>query len=254
MRSSWENVKRVQRFSVGVIGAVALALSGTAAADGKAQQLPLSDFLDAQGTTGVFQPPNPDTLGWSGRPPDYPNLGFIDYTGLVNDTIVGLGGTSLGTEVRGTFKKRDLAGGKVEYSVDIHTTNAFASMQPIGPNPDFANDPYLFGNRSQDVAAGATPAIGNCHFFMVWRADAGEAILDAAQLILGEVLPAGLELIELSFRGTATGPIHENAGLGPEGTPGRLVISQTGIFHTAFKGATGDGFPAEVVDLHPLAH
>ena len=245
--------KRMLNSLLSAMGAVALALSigGTAAADGKAQQLPLSDFIAAQGTTMVFQPPNPDTLGWSGRPPTYPFLGFIDYTGLVNGAIVDLGGASLGTEVSGTFKKRDLAGGKVEYTVDIHTTNAFAAMQPNGPN--FDTDPYLFGNRSQDVADGATPAIGDCHFFFAWRANAGEPIVDAAQLVIGEVLPAGFELLKLSFRGTATGPIHANAGLGPEGTPGRLVISQTGIFHTSFQGATGDGFPAEVVDLHPLA-
>jgi hypothetical protein len=41
---------------------------------------PLSDFLDAQGTTSRFFPPVPDMLGWSDGP--FINFGLVDYAGL----------------------------------------------------------------------------------------------------------------------------------------------------------------------------
>ena len=44
-------------------------------------------------------------------------------------------------------------------------------------------------------------------------------------------------------------PAHGVAGYGPDGTPGRLIISQTGFFRTTFKGATADAFPAEFVEV-----
>ena len=72
--------------------------------------------------------------------------------------------------------------------------------------------------------------------------------------ILGNPCP-GTELIGLSFHGTATGPLRESAGLGPEGTPGRVIVSQTGLIgRGSGQGATADGFPVERVELRAIGH
>ena len=43
---------------------------------------PLSDFLDAQGTTQKFFPPVHDMLGWADGP--LIDFGLVDYAGLAN--------------------------------------------------------------------------------------------------------------------------------------------------------------------------
>lgn len=71
-------------------------------------------------------------------------------------------------------------------------------------------------------------------------------------LVVGNA-PPGLELISIYIDGNATGSLHALAGLGPEGTPGRCLVSEIGVlFRGPFKGATGDGFPVERVDLHAI--
>ena len=191
----------------------------------------------------------PDYIAWTGRPPDYLHLGSTDYAGIANAWLVGQGGTSVGTTVSGSFLRRDIGGGKYEYEADLHTTDAISFMLP-NPSANQATDPLLFGARAQDIKAWATPALGECHFRFVWRENAGAFIADAFGLISG-VLPDGFELIEISMQGRATGALHAGSGLG-EGTPGEMVIAETGLFQTGFHGATGDGFPAELVDLHVI--
>src|SRR5262245_30678236 len=230
-----------------VAGAMLIAPLPAAAAG--AVQRPLSEFLSAQGTTNAAIPPVPDYIAWTGRPPDYPHLGSMDYAGLANNSLVALGGTSVGTQISGAFLRRDL-GGKYQYELDLFTTNAISFMLPF-PSTNQLTDPLLFGARAQDILAGAAPALGDCHFRFVWRENKGAFIPDAYGLITG-VLPPGFELVEISFRGTAAGTLHEAAGV-KEGTKGTMVISETGLFQTGFHGATGDAFPAEVVDLHVTA-
>lgn len=228
----------------------AVLIAPMPAAAGSAQQLPLSNFLVAQGTQGAgFLPPTPDYLAWTGRPPDYLHLGQMDYAGIANTSLVAQGGVSVGTQVSGSFLRRDIGGGKYEYEVDLHTTNAISFMLP-NPPTNQATDPLLFGARVQDILKGAAPALGDCHFRFVWRENVGAFIPDAFGLLTG-VLPDGFELVEISFRGRAAGALHATSGFG-EGTSGELIISETGLFQTSFKGATADGFPAEVVDLHPI--
>jgi hypothetical protein len=65
------------------------------AAQGPAVQRPISDFLDAQGTTMVFNTPVPDQLGWannpslsnSAKPPPF-RFALFDYSGLANDYLI----------------------------------------------------------------------------------------------------------------------------------------------------------------------
>jgi hypothetical protein len=232
-----------------ILASGAMLIAPLPAAAAGASQLPLSQFLSAQGTLGSgFLPPVPDYIGWTGRPPDYPHLGSMDYAGLANASLVSRGGASVGTQISGSFLRRDIGGGKYEYEVDLHTTNAISFMHSF-PFSNPSTDPLLFGARVNDILAGAAPALGDCHFRFVWRANVGAFIPDAFALVTGGPFPDGFELKEISFRGTAAGALHAAAGVS-EGTPGTMVISQTGLFQTSFQGATADGFPAEVVDLH----
>jgi hypothetical protein len=71
-------------------------------------------------------------------------------------------------------------------------------------------------------------------------------------LVLGNAAP-GQELVSFYLDGNATGPLHALAGLGPDGTPGRCIVSEIGVlFRGPFKGATADGFPGERVELHAI--
>lgn len=54
------------------------------------------------------------------------------------------------------------------------------------------------------------------------------------------------------MRAHASGLLTAVPGYGPAGMPGNLITSQTGIFATAFKGATGDAFPAEFVEIRGI--
>ena len=239
---------------LGVVASARGALRFDADPPGGTVQLPLSDFTSAQGSTSVFFPPDPDLTAWSGRPPDYPRLGWMDYAGAAGRYLVSIGRPSLGTTVTGTFTRRDVGGGKVEYSVQALVKNALAWCVSLAP--DFTLTP-LFGAHAFDVAAGATPALGECHASLVWQQNSGTPIADIAastNVDPGTYAPPGFQLVSFSFRGTASGPLHAASGLGPEGTPGEMVISQTNSnLQSAGKGeGNADAFPAEVMDLHVI--
>src|SRR5262249_41646002 len=123
-------------------------------------------------------------------------------------------GTRLGTKTDGTMTERPLADGRAEVSVILHTTDAltWASMFP----PPAAG-PTLFGNTAADVQSGATPALGDSVLQVVFKNTApGAALPDPVNaFILGNAAP-GQELVFIAFRGTATGPLHAPADLGPE--------------------------------------
>ena len=59
--SSWEPMMNPKR-KVNLLAAaiVALTFGATALADGPAKHLPVSDFVDTQGSTTIFNPPVPD--------------------------------------------------------------------------------------------------------------------------------------------------------------------------------------------------
>ena len=237
---------------VGILAAVALFLAfvGAANASLPARVRPVSDFTSTQGTTNIFIPPVPDFIGWGDNPPH--QFASIDYAGLANAWLVSNGGTSLGTTVSGNVVERPLADGRALVSVTLHTTRANSW---VVQNPgDFANDPLQFGYRAQDLLANPalTPALSESHFNVSFKNTVPGAplpdLVDA--FILGNAAP-GQELRSLSFRSSGDGPLRAAFGVA-EGTPGQLVVTQSGLFFTGFHGAVGDAFPAERVDLHPL--
>lgn len=156
---------------------------------------------------------------------------------------------NLGTSTSGSVTERALDDGRILVHVELRTKNALSYAMRItyADFGDLARDPLIFGARPQDVLAGATPAIGECHASFSWRQYPGPLV----DIVRGAEQP-GFEVISTSFRASATGPLTALAGYGPSGTPGRLIISQTGIFRTSFRGATADAFPAEFVEVRAI--
>jgi hypothetical protein len=84
-------MNRTRKVNLLAAAIVALTVGTTALADGPAKQLPLSDFLDTQGSTTIFNPPVPDYFGWTAPPPGVKtpapsyvggNGAACDYAGL----------------------------------------------------------------------------------------------------------------------------------------------------------------------------
>jgi hypothetical protein len=153
----------------------------------------------------------------------------------------------------GSITERPLKDGRAEVSVILHTKNALTFACPADQLSIFPPEDRTlwFGNLAPAVAAGAAPALGESHLPVVFANTAPGAPLP--DLVVAFIIgPFELELRQLSFRSNSTGPLHAAAGLGPEGAPGRCIVSQTGLFMTAFKGATADAFPAEVIDLRAI--
>jgi len=232
------------------------------AAKDPAVQRPIEDFLDAQGTTMVFNAPVFDQIGWANAP-DLSNkppfrFALFDYAGLANDYLILQGHASLDTTTDGNITERPLADGRAEVSVILHTTNALAWASDPTPPSDPNTSPTLFGNRAAQVLTGATPALGDSVLKVVFKNTAPGAPLP--DLVKAFILPNGAlpgqELVSLAFRGTATGPLHALAGLGPDGTPGLCLVVQTGLdFTKTFnpKSRPGvDHFPAELVELRRI--
>jgi hypothetical protein len=136
--------------------------------------------------------------------------------------------------------------------VELHTTNAltFGMRITAPPYGDFATDPLIFGAPAQDVLAGAVPGIGECHASFAWKQYPGP-LVDFNHAGDSPGVP-GFEIVNLSFRASATGPLTAAAGYGPDGTPGRLIIAETGFARTTGMGATADGFPAEFVEVRAI--
>jgi hypothetical protein len=221
------------------IAVVALMFGTAALAGGPAKQLPISAFLDAQGTQAIYIPPVLDYLGWVAPPPGVKtpapsyvggNSASCDYAGLANEWLMANGHPGLGTSFSGSVSTRPMNDGSIMVQVELHT------------------DPLIFGARAPDVLAGATPGIGECHASFAWTQSDGPLV----DVVHPPCCDPYFAFVNQSFRASATGPLTAAAGFGPNGTPGRLFISQTGFFRTTFKGATADAFPAEYVEVRAI--
>jgi hypothetical protein len=255
-----------------LLGFVVFAATTAIPAQAQGNQRPLSDFINAQGTTQCFTPPAPAQLGW-GTGIDKTNgnanltpgrFALIDYTGLEGKFLLSHG-INLGTTVSGSVQERSLADGRALVTVDLNTKNALGwaiNHDPVGPLTDFNNNPLLFGARVQDLIADSTrvPGLGNAHFRVVFtNTGAGAPLPDLVCTNASQdcpqvaACPAGFEIDSLDIEASITGPLHALAGLGAEGTPGRLDVTQIGPINAAiqngFKGPLRDAFPVESIAL-----
>jgi hypothetical protein len=210
---------------------------------------PIEDFLGAQGSTSIFIPPIPDFVGWYNNP--FTRFASVDYAGVASAWLVANGGPDVGTTTSGSVVERKLKDGRVLVTVVLHTRNAISWSVPF--DADMATGPLEFGWRATDLLAdpSRTPALSTseCNVSFI-NTGPGAPLPDLISFLIGTTLP-GQELRSLSIRTSGDGPLHEVFGVA-EGTPGRMIITQSGLFFTQFQGATGDGFPVERVDLHPL--
>jgi hypothetical protein len=238
-----DNIQK--RVVVLVLLLAAVVLVGVIPAAAEGQQRPIEDFVDSQGTYCIpdgmgscvlIVPPVNNFNGWTD-----PALGIsasMDYAGLADECAGGV----FGTEMSGSVTERPLADGRAEVHVRLHTSNALAWVA----EGDF-NGPLLFGQRL--AACGEPPpgtevALGSSLLHVTFINTApGAPLPDLIQLLYFP--EEGQETIKLSFYGQAGGTLAD-------GTPGRVEVTQTGLFMTAWKGATADGFPAEHVHLRAV--
>jgi hypothetical protein len=251
--------RHLTHVSTTAVGAVAILLLGMTATSGgqgaaaSANIRPIEDFLNAQGQNlnGVPAPYN--YVVWDDRESGL--LLSLDYAGLANKWIEEQSGgaISLGTETDGKVIERPLPDGRAEVTVLLHTRNALtwvAEYKPenLPPAPPWGD--LLFGHFPEQLLAGADPALGESFLKWVFINDAPGAPLPA---FFDEALPIPPappphQWIMISFEAQARGTLQEGFGV-PDGTAGRAQMTQIGLFQTAGKGATADGYPVEHVKL-----
>jgi hypothetical protein len=222
-------------------------------ADAATVQRPLSDFLNAQGTESFPPLFGPIPVFFFSAPQAGDPGAWIDYAGLATPFLASLG-ISLGTSISGSVTERPLADGRAEVSVLLHTVNALAWVQEL------TSGAPLFGSLPDEIAADPVRnalAVGESFWQFVFDNTAPGAPLPdlVAAVVFGEP-PPGFQGLTQSSRSRATGPLRPAFGV-PQGTPGELVVSQTGLLATAPKTNPNsrvalDAFPAELVDLHVI--
>jgi hypothetical protein len=182
---------------------------------------PLSDFLDAQGTTEFFFPPVQDMLAWTDL--EFINFALVDYAGLANDYLESVDpALSLGTEVKGRVLECVGRDGTVTIKVVLSTENALGFAQSVGEliasGFDFLNTPTIFGAKAQDVLGGAEPALGSVNLRATFTMpNSGDPLPDIRimyQEELADHLPATIDL-----RSTTVGTLSD-------GTEASLHIQQ----------------------------
>ncbi|MDX2504564.1 MAG: hypothetical protein QNL62_08825 [Gammaproteobacteria bacterium] len=196
---------------------------------------PLSDFLDAQGTTEYFYPPAKDMLAWTDL--EFVNFALVDYAGLANDYLA----SSLGTEVKGRVLECVGRDGTVTIKVLLSTENALGFAQSVADlfasDFDFLNTPTIFGAKAQDVLNGAEPAIGHVRLKATFTIEnSGDDLPDIRimyQEQLADHLPATIDL-----RSTTEGTL-------PDGTEATLHIQQVAETNEAGELV----FSREIVDI-----
>jgi hypothetical protein len=256
--------------SLNLLMPIVVLMTITCACQAQSQRRPLSDFLNAQGSTTCFTPPAPAQLGWATGPGKTngnanltpPRFALIDYTGLEAKFLLDNYGINLGTTVTGTVMERALADGHALVTVDLHTRNAmgwaFNSTATGGPN----DTPLAFGARVLDVVNGAAPALGNVHFHIEFVNSAPGAPLPDVVAVNEDpvncpgpfVPPLSYSEVDfLSIEASITGILHAPSGFA-EGTPGMLAVKQIGLLSQPPRssGPLRDQFPVESIDLKPI--
>jgi hypothetical protein len=235
-----------------------LALASVSA---NAGQRPLSDFTSQQGAwCAVVSNGEFDCAASYYGGPDCLQGGFSNFfpqewsdpkTGLFAsiDVLDQFGEGDFGTTVDGSISESKSPGGLAKVDVTVHASNAVTRAYVY--DPDFNAIP-LFGHLLFEVENGAAPTLGDALLKVSFTNTApGADLPDFFQMAF---CPApGQALQFLAIRAHASGPLREAFGV-PEGTPGRLEVTETGLIGTSLianpNSRVGlDAFPAEHVIL-----
>jgi hypothetical protein len=216
-------------------------LPGTGLAKNGVTPRPLSDFLEAQGSTSMFFPPVPDYVGWADG--DFETFALVDYAGLAATWLEDNGGPLLHTHVGGNVKERETDAGTAEITVNLHTANALSFAQSldelVANEFDFLNTPTIFGEKAQDVLAGAAPSTGWASLRLTFTIDEPGGDLPDLLDIIDD--PSAFAPVSLAFESQAI-------GTRPDGTRARLVVHQ--VAATDEEGVLV--FTVEVVEIQDL--
>jgi len=259
-----------------LLGVVTLTAFTVCPAFAQAYQRPLSDFVNAQGSTTCFTAPVPGQLGWTTGPDKTngsanltpPRFALFDYAGAEARYLLSKG-INLGTTVSGSVQERRLADGTALVSVDLQTQNALGwAVQ--NPTNDTNTDPLAFGSRAPDVLSGAVPALGQSQVHVQFVNTAPGAPLPDLICINAasctndpnvKPCPDKFALDSIQVIATIKGLLH--APVAPEGTPGQLEVTQIGPIKAAGQTPAcdpsarncpplWDGFPVESIGLKTL--
>ncbi|HVE59850.1 MAG TPA: hypothetical protein VNB22_23760 [Pyrinomonadaceae bacterium] len=201
-----------------------------------ARQRPLSDWLDAQGS--VVNPVtcnSPTVLGFAD--PNFTYFGFADYSGKINACITAHGGPVFNAEFSGSVTERDLPDGTAEVTVIEHFTNTYAyaldGAPPFGPVLGYRQSALL---GQPDHPVGTANGMIQVKFLIPYPGAPLPDLIDAF-------------LLSIKARIQGEGPLRASFGV-PEGTPGKFIVSQTGLFNISGHGnGVLDGFPGEIVNV-----
>jgi hypothetical protein len=225
---------RIKNFVLIGLVMTVLAIAQVTAAG--TRQRPFSDWFDVQGS--AFNPANcaSSILGW--LTPDLATFARADYSGKIGACITNHGGPVFTPEFSGSVTERDLPDGTAEILVIHHFADTYvvARDQTLGGNPAPAilgyNAAELF-NHPELQSATASGTI-NARFII---AQPGDPLPDLNTI----------NFLTVSARFQGSGPLRSAFGVA-EGTPGRLLVNQTGLFNIRGQGnGVADGFPAELV-------
>ena len=243
------------RLTVIAAASAASLFGGTApaGAQGTVLQRPIEDFLVAQGTLPTLPGFATNFISWTGRSgpkEDVTRVMTLDYAGL-DAASVGLPAP----ELHGTVTERPLASGMTNVRVSLRTRNELAYVHecagdgcPIGA--------VLFGLTPTEAAADpGGAAYGSSLLEVEYEvARAPGAPMEDLIALFFVGLPYDSLPLFAAFTGSADGPLRAASGCA-EGTTGRASTTQTGLIlagiHNGFRGALGDAFPAEWVDIRP---
>jgi hypothetical protein len=229
------------------------ALAMLSAAPASADQRPITDFTSRQKAwCAVFNDVGIDCdASYYGAPAcadgdatfTFPLYWTDPKTGITAfvDSLGHLDRGEFGTTVDGSVSESALPSGFADVKVVVHTSNAYMRAFDAEFNP-------LFGyGRAGGLQP---PSLGDVLVQVKFKNTAPGALLpDFNQM---QFCPEPGQVLEvISLRARASGPLRVDFGV-PEGTPGRLEVTQTGLIGTAAIASPRsrlavDAFPAEKV-------
>jgi len=175
-------------------------------------------------------------------------VAVVDWLGISGRYLLDVCDVDLGTTTTGTVTAHDVGNGEVLVSVRGHTQNAMAFVAD-DPNLNPFSLPLLFGAREEDVCTGAEASLVDVNFKVEYYTDASDPIVDN-QYFGNPPSVGGFPDDPFQFRVLMIRVQGE--GTLADGSPGRVMINQTGIFQPHSRSPKYDGFPVEFIDLHPV--
>jgi hypothetical protein len=224
-----------------LMGLVMTVVPGLQVNAAGARQRSFSEWLTAQGT--FVNPGNCASLVTGWLTPDFATFARADYSGKICDCITANGGPAFNPSFSGSVTERDLPDGTVEIHVIHHFTNTHVvARDQTLPTPPGDPAPAILGYNAAELFA--HPEL---------QSAVASGTLQARFILPHPDFPlpnlAEVNLLSISIRFQGSGPLREAFGVA-EGTPGKVIANQTGLFNIPGQGnGVADGFPAELINV-----